>query len=69
MENQVKVLKHLLLKYDRDQRWMASELGLSLQTIRNEFSKGSFTINKYEQMLKLFDAELVVITKDGQIFR
>ena len=69
MDNPSKVLLHVLLEYGKDKKWLANELGITLQSVRNKFSRNTWTLEKMEEVLKLFDAELVVMTKEGKIFR
>lgn len=69
MDSPSRVLKHLMVEYDHDKRWLAEQTDVSLQGIRNMLVRDSYTIRKYEELLKLFDAELVVMTKEGKIFR
>lgn len=69
MDDPSKVLLHVLLEYGKDKKWLAQQLGVQLQSVRNKFSRNSWTLEKMQEVLDLFDAELVVMTKEGKIFK
>lgn len=64
-----KVIQHLMIEEDKDAVYIGEQLGMHPQSIRNKIVRNSWTLEKFQEMLKVFDAELVVLTKDGKVFK
>lgn len=63
------VLELALMEQGKDVKWLAVELGIQLQSLRNKLSRGDYSVRDYEEMLSKVGAQLAVVTERGSILR
>lgn len=59
-----KVISQLLLERNMNISDLASELNMKPQSLRNKLSRGNYSVSDFQEMLKILDCDLQVITND-----
>ena len=64
-----RVMYMMLARKGKDFNWLAGELGMKPQSLRNKLSRGTYSYSDMVKLFGLLDCEFVIRTKEGEIYR
>ncbi len=59
-----KVISQLLLERNMSISDLASQLNMQTQSLRNKISRNNYSVNDFQEILKILDCDLQVVTND-----